>query len=731
MKRNGLCFTTFISVVFGLWTVSTFGQSFPERPTVYLTKGSINDIAYSPDGKLLAVAGSLGVFLYDAGSLTEVGLLPAEKFTVSAITFAPDGKILASGGEVFLSESGPEASIRLWDVQTQAELGRLEGHHTLGGISLAFSVNGKILASRGPDGVRLWDIEAQQQVALFERPEGSSISSIAFSPDGKLLAVGSLIFRPQQGLISFWNVETQQPVGQIEAHKGNVSAIIFSPDGKTLTSAGSNDLVIRLWDVETQQELGVLKGHKGKVSSLAFKPDGKILASGGRFTELNENTGEWESMGEVWLWDMEMQQQVAMLQEHYTDNRVSALTFSPDGKNLAVVGSGGKDNSEDTVRLWDVQTLNQVALLQEHHTDDRLSSLAFSPDGKLLASAGDGEIIRLWDVATQQQMGLLNLGISSELAPLLMSPEVYSLAFSPDGELLASADNTRAVRLWDVQMQQQVGVLNGDIRWLSSLAFSPDGKLLASSSDDGVILWDVEAQEPVGLLEGAGDVLAFNPDGKILISEGDDGVILWDVEAQEPVGLLEGAGGILALSPDGKILISGGDNDVTLWDVSSQQQVDTFVFEGHTWGVGSLAFSANGKWLASGGAIGPDPYISDPTIRLWDVATQQQVGLLRGHTWGVSSLAFSADGKWLASAGLSGAILLWGMSPIPPLSGTSGDVNGDGVVNLFDLEQIASQFGQVGANLSGDVNGDGTVNILDLVIVGLHFGDNSVENHTR
>lgn len=294
-------------------------------------------------------------------------------------------------------------------------------------------------------------------------------------------------------------------------------------------------------------------------------------------------------------------------------------------------------------------------------------SIAFSPSGGTLASGGSDNAIRLWDVQTQEQIGALQGH----------TDEVWSVAFSPKGNILASASLDKTVRLWDVQTQEQIGLLQGHTDKVLFIDFSPDGKLLASASMDTTIcLWEVETQKQVGVLEGHDEAVlcvAFSPDERSLASTGWDSMeILWDVETQKQVVLISERlnDETVVFSPDGKLLAIGAawdDDHIRLWDVDKREEVGQLgepVTLGHTNSSFSIAFSPDGEVLASGGS-------KDNAIHIWDVHAQEQIASLEGHENEVCSVAFSPGGKWLASADHNGIILLWHVnmpgSPVEPM----------------------------------------------------------------
>jgi len=275
-------------------------------------------------------------------------------------------------------------------------------------------------------------------------------------------------------------------------------------------------------------------------------------------------------------------------------------------------------------------------------------SVAFSPDGKLLATGDVDGLIRLWQVADGQQ--LLTLKGHTGW--------VWAVTFSADGNTLASGSNDSSVRLWDIAEGYCIGALHGHTSGVWSVSFSPDGNTLVSSSQDSSIrLWDVSHHNCLRVLHGhTGGVWAvtFSPDGKTLASGSNDASVrLWDVAEGDCIRALYGhSSGVssLAWSPDGLTLASGSnDSSVWLWNVLQDSCLK--VLDGHIGGVWAVAWSPDGLTLASGSA--------DQTIRLWDVAEGHCRQVLHSHTSWVRSVAWSPDGLTLASGSQDETVKLW------------------------------------------------------------------------
>ena len=654
--------TLTLLILLNLICYNVFAQNVFTHTSFDGHSASVNSVAFSPilnsDGKptLLASGSDDGTIrLWHARTGQVVKILTAGHLTErSVVAFSPDGQTLASG-------SRADANVRLWNVRTGELRNTLIGH---GGWvnSVAFSPDRQTLASASRDDtVRLWDTITGEHLNTLTGHTGD-VLSVAFSPDGQTLATGST-----DSTIRLWNPRTGEVLKIFKNENDftgiSVLSVAFSPDGQTLATGSRgagvwNDSTLDLWNVNTG-ELTILYRDKGNnyFNSVAFSPDGQTLATGNAYGAIrlwNTSTGEPKTL------------------QYPNSSSVNSVAFSPDGQTLASGHLGYYYYAYNgTVNIFDANTGEYQQSFAGHLGD--IWKVQFVSNGTELLSLGSDKTLRLWNAAT---------GAHIKLLKVFGNHVIHAIALSNDEQKFAIASgNSGVINLWNADTWEHLNTLTGHNGDVYGIAFSPDGQTLASGSRDKTVrLWDTNTGEHKQTLVGHRDSvtrLVFSPDGQTLASgsgDKDNTIRLWDTDTGEHKQTLIGhTYGIwsIAFSPDGQTLASGSkDNTIRLWNTNTSEHKQTLV--GHRDRVWRVVFSPDGQRLASASW--------DGTTRLWDTRTGGLLKVLGGHGSYVNSVAFSPDGQTLATGGEGRSIRLWDLpdtrvtlSPNPIVSPAIGE----------------------------------------------------------
>ncbi|MBA4187401.1 MAG: hypothetical protein C0467_05210 [Planctomycetaceae bacterium] len=642
------------------FTWKLFEQLVPrERASWKNHTGNVVSLASSPNGRMLGSCGADGIKVRDieTGQLITSINEPAER-----IAFAPSGTVLVStqgrrllfwhvpSGKFayalnahdariravtfdqmgnLLATSSLDKTVKVWDPnlgKLQQTLPGHDGEH--GAIGFGIAANGKAETLTVSDrrlGIKKWNLATKEATTWKGFDDGGYVATL--SPDGKTLAFGDTQFGSGEvGRMELRPSDpaepTKQQISRRQSYLGHsrpLRAFAFSADSKLLASLDSGGIV-KLWD--TKREIDDWQ----KDAEYVTLTDSGTSASAIVFSASHQR--RWFATGGVdggvKVWHLEPQKPRGL--ESKLLGWYFALAISPDSKTVAAANTDSSGNGAGQIQLWDRATGERGKVFKAHI--GHVWSLAFSPDGNTLAScAGDGKVI-LTDVTT----GSPRFTLTDKPGP------VRCVAFNRDRSLLASAHEDGNVRVWDVAKGQLRATLSGHVRSVFGVAFHPDGRTLASAGDDKTVrVWDVVEKRQRASIEGHTQAV-------------------WCV----------------SFSPDGHTLASASvDKSIKFWDLEEASLKHRVTLTGHHSRIWSMTFSPDGKTLASGSGEG----FAGCEVRLWDVLNGRPRGKLVSHSFEVRAVAFSPDGETLATSGFETLVYLWETTrrqPVPVVTPRPG-----------------------------------------------------------
>ncbi len=609
--------------------------------------GQPQDVAYSPDGRRIAVAGGDGtISLWDVANGQEALVLRGHEGPVTCLAFDREGRRIVSGGY--------DRTVRVWDLTNRTLISTLHGHSQFV-TGVAFSPIGDQVASCAYSSFDMygtgnefkqWDLLTAREIRTIHHWYGWSFGSVVYSPDGRRIVTSTGWKRA----VRVWDAANGREIVHSALKDGTESpALAISPtDGRI--AAGDEENSISLWDPERRKPVQYLRGHLGVVQDLAFSTDGQRLASAG-------------ADGTLRIWDTASGREITCLRGHTA--AVRSVCFSPDGRGLASCGDDG------TVKVWESSSSEVVPL----HVAGWGLRVAYSSDGHrvVFAFVQDAYVV---DASSGR--------VIRKLVAPRGKADIHGLAIMPDGKSFVTdlkKSSTVAI-FWDAETGTRRFELVGHRAPLRAIEVSPDGRLIATASDDGTVrFWDAETGRAGRILDGhKGGALAvaFSPDSRQVATFGGDGTTrIWEassgallrtlpaVREDEGSPFASGAQGAqkpLAFDEDGqRLAVAGALGTVQVWDLTSGKV--SLELKGHSRSVSSVLFGPGKRRITTASL--------DNTIKLWDDSTGEEVFTLRGHTGEVHGLAIRPDGRQIASTGSDTTARLWtapeagGETPIP------------------------------------------------------------------
>jgi RNA polymerase sigma factor (sigma-70 family) len=529
----------------------------------------LRPLAFSPDGKRLAMAGNpnttgdrsrvlegdiISIWQLDGGSEPLIIRKAHEGWSYS-LAFTPQGTLISSGCRFLRPKPEVEnqpwegiSQIRVWDANSGQKLKELELGSTPGMCRIALSRDGKTLVSTHRDRILAWELPSGkriQEIGLAVKDDSPHYRGIAVAPDGRTAAAvrGDYV-------VHLWDVASGKPL-LVEEHAQEtcVYSVAVSPDGRSIAT-GDGKSTLRLWDPDRGKVLHRLcVGDRDQVTSVRFSPDGRTLAAA---SDLSLRPSAGDIPGVVRLWDWPGLQRRHELR---VDHPSVLVEFSPDGRHVAVASwdfqrhmnglvNGRKPADDDLITLFDSASDKKEFSLPGHAK--RMRAIAFARDGRTLATAAQDNTFRFWDLTTRRLIREIPIhGHRFAVAPngLGLPNEIAAAAFSPD---LTTAVTGRPfddrLLVWDLRTGRIRRTIQAEAYWSGELAISPNGRLVAwapvsvgGKTHAPIHFWDINTKREVlqlGPLASSVQSLAFSADGKTLVSGMQDTTALvWDISA--------------------------------------------------------------------------------------------------------------------------------------------------------------------------------------------------------
>ena len=468
------------------------------------------------------------------------------------------------------------------------------------------------------------DLRDGRTYSLIRRIGGETSlpGCVDFTHDGRSLSIGY-----EDGTLEIWRVSTGQRLVKVnERARKRVCGISFSPDDRWL-ACGTATPSILIWDARSGRRLLRLKGHRETIMSVAFSPDGTLLASGSQD-------------GSVRVWDAISGQERSVFKGHKC--RLCRLLFSPRGRRIATCSERDKE-----IRIWDALTGEHLMSLV-NPCRVNIRSIAYSPDGTRLAS-GSGHGVRIWDMASGRSLKFRS-----------STHAVYYLAFRPDSRAVIAGTRAGSILALDADSLGELFRFEPYGGRASSVDLASEaGSVVAGYSDGAVRIWDTASGELRQVLRAAAvdDIydVSLDSGGAALACRGrKTGIVAWDAVSGEQLSSAPSftLAAQVDISADETLLafVNGGTVGLLKWpSLDPVRRV-------RTQHGGSVCIGPRGQRMASGHG--------DGVVRIWNMATGENVRVLHGHTGWVYDLAFSPDGRFLASC--SRWALLWDLNATQP-----------------------------------------------------------------